>query len=69
VAERIGAETERRQMPHVESPMAPYITLSIGISSLIPYPDASYETLIATADQALYRAKKAGRNQFCIYRN
>ncbi|MGG6297796.1 diguanylate cyclase domain-containing protein [Leptolyngbya sp. AN02str] len=67
VAERIGVETRHRRIPHAESHIAPYITLSIGVSSLVPHADMSYEALITTADQALYQAKKAGRNRFCTY--
>ena len=38
------------------------ITVSIGASGLRP-DDASLETLINRADQALYRAKQAGKNR------
>jgi diguanylate cyclase (GGDEF)-like protein len=67
VAENIGLETQRLQLPHAKSPIAPYITLSIGVTTIVPHPEVSWETLIATADRALYKAKKAGRNRYCIY--
>ena len=40
------------------------ITLSFGISSIIPSTDTNRESLIKHADIALYRAKESGRN--CI---
>ncbi|NES95207.1 MAG: GGDEF domain-containing protein, partial [Desertifilum sp. SIO1I2] len=67
VAERIGILTQNRQLSYERSPLVPHITLSIGISSLIPRLDISWEMLIAQADRALYQAKSSGRNRYCIY--
>ncbi len=39
------------------------VTISIGVSSVIPERDAACESLIAYADQALYQAKRNGRNR------
>lgn len=39
-----------------------YVTVSIGIGLMIPDKDMKLESLINAADQALYRAKKDGRN-------
>ncbi|MGC9525266.1 MAG: GGDEF domain-containing protein [Limnospira sp.] len=63
IGERIRATVEQHQLPHVKSKVCPYITLSLGISSQIPTYSTSFETLIATADAALYRAKEWGRNR------
>lgn len=38
------------------------VTISIGIANTLPKIDAEPESLIDQADQALYRAKKSGRN-------
>ena len=43
------------------------ITVSIGISQC-PRDGADYETLWQRADEALYTAKKGGRNQVCFRR-
>lgn len=39
------------------------ITVSIGVATTVPKPDTSYETIIEAADEQLYLAKAAGRNQ------
>jgi diguanylate cyclase (GGDEF)-like protein len=43
------------------------ITLSFGISSIMPNKDNNFESLIRGADSALYKAKNSGRN--CIIIN
>ncbi len=43
------------------------LSLSIGVYALVPDADTSREQLLRHADQALYRAKAAGRNQVIDY--
>jgi diguanylate cyclase (GGDEF)-like protein len=51
------------ELPHAASPVAPIVTISIGIASVIPSQDLSPSQVVALADKALYQAKQAGRNQ------
>jgi diguanylate cyclase (GGDEF)-like protein len=67
VAIRIGQEIADLKIPHAQSLVSDCVTLSIGISSIVPQPDILSETLIATADKAMYNAKQEGRNRYCIY--
>jgi diguanylate cyclase (GGDEF)-like protein/PAS domain S-box-containing protein len=62
VAENIRQELTKQQIPHTHSPVAPYITISCGISSMFPSADSNPQTLIENADQGLYLAKQQGRN-------
>ncbi|MGL5510356.1 MAG: diguanylate cyclase domain-containing protein, partial [Microcoleaceae cyanobacterium] len=55
------------KIPHVKSQVSEYITLSLGISSLIPNPKISVDELISQADQALYQAKQQGRNRTIVF--
>lgn len=43
------------------------ITCSAGVSVWDPSQPTSIESLIEKADEALYQAKRQGRNQLCIY--
>lgn len=54
---------EELNVPHKCSPISPWVTVSIGISSTIPNKNSSPEELFLTVDKALYQAKAAGRNQ------
>jgi diguanylate cyclase (GGDEF)-like protein len=67
VAETITEVIAQIKIPHVTSPTSDRVTLSLGISSMVPQVGLSLETLIATADNALYQAKQEGRNRYCIY--
>lgn len=51
------------RIPHADSPVAPIVTISIGIASVIPRQGLSPERAVAMADEALYKAKQSGRNQ------
>lgn len=44
------------------TPPAPIVTVSIGISTMIPPPGSTYKMLFNAADKALYQAKDDGRN-------
>lgn len=63
VASRIQTRIEQLQLPHASSLVSHYVTLSIGIVSLIPETDQPTQDLVAMADRLLYRAKQSGRNQ------
>ena len=41
------------------------VTISIGVGSMAPPRESNYKVLISAADQALYEAKRQGRNRYC----
>ena len=65
VAETICSQVRSLQIPHKNSPIKPYVTISLGVASVIPEPPLIPETLILRADQALYQAKTNGRD--CLF--
>ncbi|HJU99120.1 MAG TPA: diguanylate cyclase [Burkholderiaceae bacterium] len=63
LAESIRAHVESLQLPHPRSPTSPWITVSIGVSTILPHQLDSTESLFVAADRAMYVAKESGRNQ------
>ncbi|MEL6909204.1 MAG: diguanylate cyclase [Cyanobacteria bacterium J06648_1] len=68
VAEEIHEQIQQLRIPHSSSQVSEYVTLSVGISSIIPDTRTSPHNLISAADSALYDAKLKGRNRV-IYRS
>lgn len=62
VGETIREAVKALQLPHRASPTCRYITLSVGIATVMPGVESSLETLIQEADRALYRGKDKGRD-------
>ena len=66
VAERIVNQLELIGIPHVSSPNK-RVTLSFGIATMHPNSSCkSWDELVKKADEALYAAKRAGRNAIKI---
>lgn len=63
LAERLRDALARHRLPHGAPGVSPFVTLSIGIATLVPAEDTRSDWLLGQADQALYAAKYSGRNQ------
>jgi len=63
IAQKIMNRVEKEHIPHETSPVADYLTISIGTASCIPTKDHEPEDLIRCADNALYKGKELGRNK------
>jgi diguanylate cyclase (GGDEF)-like protein len=57
----------RLAIPNRASPLYGQVTLSFGITALVPQAALSLEVLMHRADQALYAAKSSGRNRYCLW--
>jgi len=66
VAEDIRANVEATVIPCSDGSITK-ITVSIGLNTQIPTQDSAVEFFIAGADEALYAAKKSGRNRIVSY--
>ena len=63
VAESVRSAIANLKLPHSASPVAPFLTVSVGVATATLESHSSPEELIAAADQALYGAKRSGRNR------
>jgi diguanylate cyclase (GGDEF)-like protein len=64
-AERLREGVLELAIPHAPSSGQSLVTISIGISTVIPTIESPTSKLIEDADKKLYAAKAAGRNQSC----
>ena len=63
IGEEIMEAVRQLAIPHADSSAAPVLTISMGIACVVPASRRSWEGVVQLADQALYAAKDAGRNQ------
>lgn len=66
IAEIIRAKIQELAIPHAQSRISSYVTVSLGICSQVPTPAVENRALVAATDKALYLAKAEGRNTFCM---
>jgi diguanylate cyclase (GGDEF)-like protein len=64
IAKNILDSVASLKIPHEKSPIAPYVTISIGIACYYPEEGIGDATLLKRADQALFVAKNDGKNCF-----
>jgi diguanylate cyclase (GGDEF)-like protein len=64
VARSIQHEIYQSRLPHVNSEVSEFLTLSLGVTSVVPTSTTSSEQLVAAADEALYAAKRQGRDRY-----
>ncbi|MFB2939423.1 diguanylate cyclase [Aerosakkonemataceae cyanobacterium BLCC-F154] len=66
VAEAVRLAVEELIITDVPQHPRQRLTLSLGIATMIPSPNESFQRLVAVADRALYKAKAEGRNRVCV---
>ena len=65
VARELGAAVRAQRIEHVDSAVAPMVTVSLGVCSKDGSIAGSAQALLREADSQLYRAKSLGRDQAC----
>lgn len=65
LAEHMRSSLEATSFAHAIGPR--HITVSIGVAAAVPRRNQRPEHLVDLADQALYEAKRNGRNRVCLY--
>jgi diguanylate cyclase (GGDEF)-like protein len=62
-AERIRKQVENQVLSSERGPVS--FTISLGVATAAGHTDATLDDLIKNADDALYEAKRNGRNRVC----
>lgn len=65
VAERIREAVDKMNLQHPLSELG-RVTVSVGVASLVPKKDFEASRLLRNADEALYSAKRSGRNRVVV---
>ena len=63
LATRAVLAVEALNLPHIASPVADHVTISVGGATRTPERAGSPFSLVEAADKAMYEAKRAGRNR------
>ena len=66
IANAILQDVCNQKIEHKNSTISDFLTVSIGLTLYRGEPDVTYQEVLKLADQALYAAKKAGRNRYEI---
>lgn len=65
-ANRICRALRNLERPHENSPVQPVVTASLGVATLRPKAGYTEHMVMQLAEQALYNAKKSGRNTVAV---
>ena len=65
IAEDIRCNVERHEVPCRDDNSITSVTVSIGVTSIVPTLEGSISDFFTTSDKALYTAKNEGRNRIC----
>lgn len=70
IAERLRAYVAGMEVPVSDAPGADCVrlTISIGVTAMMPGQGRTLTDMMAAADSALYQAKQMGRNKVCVAR-
>jgi diguanylate cyclase (GGDEF)-like protein len=63
IAEQIREAIDSLNIPHKSAQHHKHVTLSIGVTSTLPTHDTQPETILISADRAMYNAKREGKNR------
>lgn len=62
VAESIRQAITSLSIPAANTSVSPYVSVSLGVASVVPQRNQAAAELVQQADKALYQAKQSGRN-------
>ncbi|QHT62146.1 PAS domain-containing protein [Paenibacillus lycopersici] len=65
LAESLRRRIERKEIEHANSKVSRFVTISLGVASVVPAPGSDEESLVSAADECLYEAKRK-RNRVVV---
>ena len=63
LAESVRAHIESLELPNPRSSTSAWLTVSVGVATIVPSQRDDMESFFVAADRAMYLAKEAGRNR------
>ncbi len=63
VAQAMRSNVEKKKIKHAQDNEAEYVTISLGVATIMANKEINPDSVVKQADEALYRAKKLGRNR------
>ncbi|MFO7666224.1 MAG: diguanylate cyclase [Desulfobacterales bacterium] len=66
IAEQIRSAVRKLTISHAGSEVDSFVTLSLGVAHGVPSSETNANDVLQTADTALYKAKKQGRNRVVV---
>jgi len=66
IAEELLAQVDALKLPHKASSVGPYVSISMGVATIVPDVHIAPTRLIDAADEALYEAKEGGRHRVVV---
>lgn len=66
IAEKIQSEVKSLNIVHGQSKSGARVTISLGVTTMIPNSERSSTLIVRVADQALYQAKAQGRDRTVV---
>jgi diguanylate cyclase (GGDEF)-like protein len=67
VAESMRQAVASLGIEHQDSPVQSVVTVSLGLSAVVPLPGCAPADLLQAADQGLYQAKQEGRDRWISF--
>jgi len=67
VAESLRQAVMAEKIEHKHSEISEYVTMTCGVAAIVPNDEKDADSLVKQADDALYEAKKNGRNRVMSY--
>jgi len=62
-AEKMRTEIESLKIEHAKSKVSDYVTVSVGVATMLPLGGIDQKEILTNADKALYESKEQGRNR------